>query len=500
MAKYILSIDQGTSSCRAVLVDGQGQIKAIAQKEFTQIFPSADWVEHDPIEIWTTQMEMVDKLMKEHISASDEVLGIGITNQRETTVVWNKHTGNPIYNAIVWQDKRTADYCKELISEGFNEYIYSHTGLPTDPYFSGTKLRWILNQTTENHGDLLFGTIDTWLIWKMTEGQSHVTDYTNASRTLLFNVKSLEWDETILQKMGIDRSLLPHVQESASHFGMFKYADREIPICGVAGDQQAALFGQACFTQGQAKNTYGTGCFMLMNVGDTFIASKNNLLTTLCCDRYGKVAYALEGSIFIAGAAIQWLRDGLKIIKDSAETEALAIGIKDEHQVVVVPAFAGLGAPYWNMDSRGAIFGLTRATGVDHLAKATLESLAYRTKDVMSTMEKDSGIKLDVLKVDGGASQNNYLMQFQSDILQREVERPVNVESTAMGAAYLAGITLGLWDSRLIEDNRSVDQLFSPVKKPEETDALYKQWQKAVSRTLDWVDNNSLELNKNEEE
>jgi len=491
MAKYIISIDQGTSSCRAILVNGQGEINAVEQKEFTQIFPSSDWVEHNPIEIWDTQMAMVDQLIKKNVSNSDEIVGIGVTNQRETTVVWNKNTGEPVYNAIVWQDKRTASYCKKLKAEGFDEYLFNNTGLHTDPYFSGTKLRWILNNTDVDHSDLLFGTIDTWLIWKMTEGKNHVTDYTNASRTLLFNIKSLDWDDTILEKFGIPKSILPKVQESASHFGTFNYRGNDIPICGVAGDQQAALFGQACFTRGQAKNTYGTGCFMLMNVGDKYIASDNGLLTTLCCNKDGKVAYAFEGSVFIAGAAIQWLRDGLKIIKDSAETEVMATGIKDEHQVVVVPAFAGLGAPYWNMDSRGAIFGLTRATGVEHLAKATLESLAYRTKDVMSTMEKDSRLKLDVLKVDGGASQNNYLMQFQSDILQRQVERPDNAESTAMGAAYLAGITLGLWDSDVIEKNRNVEELFSPIMGEEESGVLYKQWQRAVNRTLDWIEDDT---------
>ncbi len=488
MEKYIISIDQGTSSCRAVLVNSQGHIKAIEQTEFTQIFPSSDWVEHDAMVIWDTQMEMVNQLIENHVPDLESVVGIGVTNQRETTVVWNKHTGVPVYNAIVWQDKRTTNYCKQLKNKGFQEYVFNNTGLPIDPYFSGTKLRWILNQTDTKVEDLLFGTIDTWLIWKMTEGQKHVTDYTNASRTLLFNIKSLVWDEVILKELGIPKSVLPAVQDSASHFGTYNYKGQAIPICGVAGDQQAALFGQACFTRGQAKNTYGTGCFMLMNVGDKYVASKNGLLSTLCCDKNGKVAYALEGSIFIAGAAIQWLRDGLKIIKDSSETEELALSIEDEHQVVVVPAFAGLGAPYWNMDSRGAIFGLTRATGVEHIAKATLESLAYRTRDVMSTMEKDSGIALDILKVDGGASQNNYLMQFQSDLLMKKVERPVNVESTAMGAAYLAGITLGLWDSELIVKNKKVDQLFIPKRSEQEVEAFYNQWVKAVNRTLNWVD------------
>lgn len=486
MSTYIIAIDQGTSSCRAMLIDAEGAIIGVEQQEFTQIFPQSDWVEHDPLEIWDVQMKVLDQLITKHVNDLTTIQGIGITNQRETTVVWNKHTGEPVYNAIVWQDKRTSDYCKKLRREGFEEYTVSNMGLPLDPYFSGTKLRWILNETTENPDDLLFGTIDTWLIWKMTEGQSHVTDYTNASRTLLFNIRTLEWDKKALNQFGIPDNVLPQVQESASHFGVFKFQDVEIPITGVAGDQQAALFGQACFHEGMAKNTYGTGCFMLMNVGAEFVSSQNGLLTTLCCDAEGKVAYALEGSIFVAGAAIQWLRDGLEIISDSKESEALAESVRTEHDVIVVPAFAGLGAPYWNMDSRGAIFGLTRATGKAQLAKATLDSLAYRTKDVLAAMAKDSKITLDVLKVDGGASNNNYLMQFQADVLQAEVERPKNIESTAMGVAYLAGITLGIWDSETIVKNRAIDKVFSPQLSADESARLYKQWQKAISRTLDW--------------
>ena len=486
MSEYIIALDQGTSSCRAVLVSVAGNILAIKQEEFTQHFPHSDWVEHDPNEIWEVQLRVLDQLVQEYVEDLSAIKGIGITNQRETTVVWNKHTGEPIYNAIVWQDKRTSEYCKALKGEGFEEYVYAQTGLPIDPYFSGTKLRWILNQSDADASELAFGTIDTWLIWKLTKGVQHVTDYTNASRTLLYNIKSLSWDSKILSKLDIPASVLPKVQASSSHFGDFHYKGYTIPIVGVAGDQQAALFGQACFQPGMAKNTYGTGCFMLMNIGDEFMPSKNGLLTTLCCNADGGVAYALEGSIFVAGAAIQWLRDGLELIEDSAESESLATSIKNQHEVVVVPAFAGLGAPYWNMDSRGAIFGLTRATGKAHLAKATLDALAYRTKDVLDAMAKDSKIELDILKVDGGACRNNYLMQFQSDTLQTKVERPENIESTALGAAFLAGITLGMWDANKIVSNRKVERLFSPEMSQDVRDELYVQWQKAVKRTLDW--------------
>ena len=452
--QYLIAIDQGTSSCRALLINSEGQIVAIEQKEFTQIFPKSDWVEHDAQEIWNVQYEVFEQLVTNHLPKLEQLAGIGITNQRETTVVWNKNTGQPIYNAIVWQDKRTSSYCKSLKEEGFEVYVYSNTGLPIDPYFSATKLKWILENSNEDPEELLFGTIDTWLIWNMTRGEAHVTDPTNASRTLLYNIKNHEWDDTILAKLKLPKSILPSVQPSASNFGKFYYKSHKIPICGVAGDQQAALFGQACFEQGMAKNTYGTGCFMLMNIGEEYLQSQNGLLTTLCCDREGKVAYALEGSIFVAGAAIQWLRDGIKIISNSNDTEAMAQEIRDEHEVIMVPSFAGLGAPYWDMDSRGAIFGLTRATEVKHIAKATLDSLAYRSKDVLNAMSKDSQIELKSLRVDGGACKNNYLMQFQADILQTNVERPMSIESTALGAAYLAGLSLNMWDSSIIEKNR----------------------------------------------
>lgn len=485
---YIIALDQGTSSCRAMLVDAKGHLIAVEQKEFTQIFPNADWVEHNAKEIWEVQFEVFEKLVEKHVENVDDIAGIGITNQRETTVVWNKETGEPIYNAIVWQDKRTSAYCKTLKEEGFEDYVKENTGLPVDPYFSGTKVKWILENVDCDVNELCFGTIDSWLIWNLTAGKKHVTEHTNASRTLLYNIKTLEWDEKICEKLGVPLSILPKVQKSASQFGLFKYKNTLIPITGVAGDQQAALFGQACFNEGAAKNTYGTGCFMLMNIGDKFKASENGLLTTICCNDRGEVAYALEGSIFVAGAAIQWLRDGLKIIKDTTETEALAESVKDQHDVIVVPAFAGLGAPYWNMDSRGAIFGLTRATGVEHIAKGTLDALAFRTKDVLDAMSKDSGLKLQILKVDGGASINNYLMQFQSDVLSTDVERPVNIESTALGAAYLAGITLGMWDAQVIAQNRKIDRTFSPKQDEGKQGELYAKWQKAVNRTLDWVE------------
>ncbi len=490
MEKYIVAIDQGTSSCRAILVDMKGQISGIAQQEFTQHFPSADWVEHNPMEIWEVQMKMLDRVITDNTEDPSQIIGIGITNQRETTVVWNKNTGQPVANAIVWQDKRTSQYCKSLKEEGFEEYVYRNTGLPIDPYFSGTKIRWILENLDDNidRSELIFGTIDTWLIWNMTQGQMHVTDHTNASRTLLYNIQTKNWDQKILDKLKIPNSVLPNIQNSASNFGTYKYKNTEIPITGVAGDQQAALFGQACFDHGSAKNTYGTGCFMLMNVGDKIINSDNGLLTTICCNEKGEPIYALEGSIFVAGAMIQWLRDGLKIIDNSGDTESMAMNVKeDEHNLVFVPSLSGLGAPYWNMDSRGTIIGLTRSTTQEHIAKAALDAIAYRTKDVLEAMEQDSGIQLKSLRVDGGACNNNYLMQFQSDVLGAEVQRPEIVESTAMGAAYLAGIQLGVWDADFIKKNRIIDRTFQPEMDAEKVTKLYARWRKAVERSLDWA-------------
>ena len=487
MPQYIIALDQGTTSCRAILIDEDGQLLSKEQKEFRQIFPQPGWVEHDPMEILAVQMEVLEKLIEKSKIDLKDLKGIGITNQRETTVVWDKETGQPVYNAIVWQDKRTADYCKSLTIRGFDTYVKSKTGLPIDAYFSGTKVRWILEHLglqDSDQTDLLFGTIDTWLIWNLTQGQSHVTDYTNASRTMLFDISKLQWDDKILDEFSIPRSMLPTVQDSASHFGEWTYKGHKIPIAGVAGDQQAALFGQACFESGSAKNTYGTGCFMLMNIGKDMILSDNKLLTTIACDRKGKPVYALEGSIFMAGATVQWLRDGLQLISDSKETEQLSESVKDQHEVIMVPAFAGLGAPYWDMDCRGAIYGLTRGTTSAHIAKAAVDAMAYRTKDVLAAMIKDSGVELKNLKVDGGASKNNYLMQFQADLLQVEVDRPVNIESTAMGAAFLAGMTLGLWDDKLIQAKRIVDKTYKPQAEQSEVDKLYKAWQVAVQRTL----------------
>ncbi len=490
---YLVAIDQGTSSCRALLVDTTGTIIDIVQKEFTQIFPQSGWVEHDANEIWKTQFGVFKQLLELNRVDADQILGIGITNQRETTIVWDKVTGEPIYNAIVWQDRRTASICENLKEKGLELYIRNTTGLVVDAYFSGTKIKWILDnvegaQERAENGELCFGTIDSWLIYKMTKGANHVTDFTNASRTLIYNIKELRWDEKICKELNISDRMLPTVQASSSNFGLFNYNNVDIPICGVAGDQQSALFGQACFHKGMAKNTYGTGCFMLMNIGEEFLASENGLLTTLCCNERGGVGYALEGSIFIAGAAVQWLRDGLKIIKDSSETESMAMNVKHNHDVVVVPAFAGMGAPYWNMYARGAIFGLTRGSGQDDIAKATLDALAYQTKDVLDAMVEDSGVILQTLKVDGGAVANNYLMQFQSDILQTQVERPRVVETTALGAAYLAGIYLGIWDHNTIINNRTIDRVFEPEISKEEQVKLYKQWQKAVERTINWID------------
>lgn len=488
---YIISLDQGTTSSRALLVDEKGKIRGMVQKEFKQIFPKSGWVEHDPKEILESQLGVLDELIeKENIDPSD-IKAIGITNQRETTVVWDKNTGEPVYNAIVWQDKRTADICEHLKKSGLTEHVRQTTGLVIDSYFSGTKVKWILDNVEgarekADNGDLLLGTIDTWLVWNMTGKKNHITDYTNASRTMVYDIVNLNWDDTLLKALGIPKSMLPEVHSSAHHFGDYDLDGTKIPIAGIAGDQQAALFGQACFKKGTAKNTYGTGCFMLMNTGEKPQFSKNGLLTTIAYGLNGKVNYALEGSIFIAGAAIQWLRDGLELIEDAKETEALANSVEGENPVYVVPAFAGLGAPYWDMYARGAIFGLTRDTGKAHLAKATLEALAYQTKDILKAMEDDSGIQLKNLRVDGGACANNHLMQFQADILDSEVHRPEVIESTAMGAAFLAGIQVGLWKQEDVDQNRPMDRIFKPTFDRVKRKRLYKKWQKAVERTKAW--------------
>ena len=489
--QFIISLDQGTTSSRALLVDQQGTIQAMVQKEFKQIFPKSGWVEHDPKEIFSSQMEVLQELLNKEKVKPEEIMGIGITNQRETTVVWDKNTGEPIYNAIVWQDKRTADICEHLKKIGLTEHVKKTTGLVIDSYFSGTKVKWILDHVDgakkkAEAGELLMGTIDTWLVWNMTKDHTHCTDYTNASRTMIYDIVNLKWDEKMLKALSIPESMLPEVKPSAAHFGDFIYKDTKIPIAGIAGDQQAALFGQACFKKGSAKNTYGTGCFMLMNTGEEPQFSKNGLLTTIAYGLNGKVNYALEGSIFIAGAAIQWLRDGLELIEDAAETEDLANSIEGENPVYVVPAFAGLGAPYWDMYARGAIFGLTRDTGKAHIAKATLEALAYQTKDILKAMEDDSGIQLKNLRVDGGACANNHLMQFQADILDSEVHRPEIIESTAMGAAFLAGIQVGFWKQSDIDENRPINRVFKPTFDRVKRKRLYKKWQKAVERSKGW--------------
>ncbi len=488
---YIISLDQGTTSSRALLVDQDGAIKGMVQKEFKQIFPKSGWVEHDAKEILASQLGVLSELIANEGVAASDIKAIGITNQRETTVVWDKHTGEPVYNAIVWQDKRTADICEHLTNSGLTEHVRKTTGLVIDSYFSGTKVKWILDNVEgvrerADKGDLLMGTIDSWLVWNMTTEKNHITDYTNASRTMIYDIVNLQWDDKLLEALTIPKSMLPEVKPSAYHFGDYELDGTAIPIAGIAGDQQAALFGQSCFTKGSAKNTYGTGCFMLMNTGETPQFSKNGLLTTIAYGLDGKVNYAFEGSIFIAGAAIQWLRDGLELIKDAKETEGLADSVEGENPVYVVPAFAGLGAPYWDMYARGAVFGLTRDTGKAHLAKATLESLAYQTKDILKAMEDDSGIQLKNLRVDGGACANNHLMQFQADILDTEVHRPEVIESTAMGAAFLAGIQVGLWTQDDIDQNRPMNRIFKPTFDRVKRKRLYDKWQKAVERTKGW--------------
>ncbi|MEL6560306.1 MAG: glycerol kinase GlpK [Bacteroidota bacterium] len=492
--KYILALDQGTTSSRAILFNKEGAIVAVSQEEFTQIFPKPGWVEHDALEIWNTQEKMMHQVISDHKIKADQIEAIGITNQRETAVIWDKNTGQPVYNAIVWQDKRTSGICDELKAKGLSEKFNQKTGLVIDSYFSGTKIKWILENVDgarekAEAGDLLFGTIDTWLVWKLTNGENHVTDYTNASRTLIYNINELAWDSEILDLMNIPKNMLPEVQQSSGLFGKTSIDGVEIPIAGIAGDQQAALFGQNCVSPGMAKNTYGTGCFMLMNTGESAQFSKNGLLTTLCCGPEGELNYALEGSIFIAGAAIQWLRDGLQIIGNAAESEQLALDARDEEGVFVVPAFAGLGAPYWDMHSRGAIFGLTRDTGKNELVKATLESIAYQTKDVLLAMKEDSGTKLKHLRVDGGACANDYLMQFQADVLQTTVQRPQIIESTALGAAYLAGLATGFWTKGELTGKNPVDKEFNAEQSAEQVEKLYAGWKKAVNRTLNWLKN-----------
>lgn len=492
--QYVLAFDQGTTSSRAILFNRDGNIHGVAQKEFEQIYPKPGWVEHDPMEIWATQSGVSREVLERMGVSPDEVAAIGITNQRETTLVWDKATGKPIYNAIVWQDRRTAEICDDLRAQGLTDYIRDTTGLVVDAYFSGTKVKWILDHVDgarerAARGELLFGTVDSWLVWNLTRGKTHVTDYTNASRTMMFDIHKLDWDDKLLDVLGVPRAMLPTVRPSSEVYGLTDertFGGAQIPIAGIAGDQQAALFGQTCFEPGMVKNTYGTGCFMLMNTGETPVASKSGLLTTIAWGVDGKVEYALEGSVFIAGAAIQWLRDGLKFFDSASDSEYFAAKVPDTNGVYVVPAFAGLGAPYWDMYARGAIFGLTRGATKEHLTRATLDSLAYQTKDIIDAMEKDSGIELKSLRVDGGAVANNLLMQFQADILGVPVDRPKVTESTALGAAYLAGLAVGFWSKDEVSKSGEIDRTFEPTMDRATRNALYGGWQKAVKRTMGW--------------
>ncbi len=494
MAKYIMSLDAGTTSCRCILFNEQSEICSIAQKEFAQIFPKAGWVEHDANEIWSTQISVaVEAMMKVGATPSD-IASIGITNQRETSVVWDAKTGQPIYNAIVWQCRRTSELCDKLRADGLTDFFRKKTGLVIDAYFSATKLKWILDNVDgarerAKRGELLFGTIETWLVWKLTKGKVHITDYSNASRTMMFNIKTLKWDSDILKLLDIPAQMLPKPCESSCLYGETdaQFFGAPIKISGAAGDQQAALFGQNCFKAGDAKNTYGTGCFMLMNTGEKIVYSKNGLVTTIAWGRDGKVYYALEGSIFVAGAAVQWLRDELRIVDESKDTEYMATKVKDTNGCFVVPAFTGLGAPYWDQYARGAILGLTRGVNKFHIVRATLESLAFQANDVIAAMAADSKINLNALKVDGGASANNFLLQFQSDITGVPVQRPACLESTALGAAYLAGLSVKFWkNTREISNNSKLDRIFEPNMTQSERASLVAGWHKAVKCVMGW--------------
>lgn len=492
MEQYIMSIDQGTTSSRAILFDKEGEIQGVAQREFKQYFPKSGWVEHDANEIWTSVLAVMAEVINENEIDPEQIKGIGITNQRETTVIWDKKTGRPIYHAIVWQSRQTQHICNELKEQGHEKTFRNKTGLLLDPYFSGTKVRWILDnvkgarEKAEN-GDLLFGTIDTWLVWKLSGGEAHITDYSNASRTLVYNIHELKWDDELLELLDIPKAILPEVKESSeiyAHTKDYHFFGQEVPIAGIAGDQQAALFGQACFERGDVKNTYGTGGFMLMNTGEEPVTSESGLLTTIAYGLDGKVNYALEGSIFVSGSAIQWLRDGLRIINSAPQTENYATRVNSTDNVYFVPAFVGLGTPYWDSEARGAIFGLTRGTEKEHFIRATLESLCYQTRDVMEAMSKDSGIEVNNLRVDGGAVKNNFIMQFQADIVDTSVERPEVQETTALGAAYLAGLAVDFWeDKKDIADRWKLETEFNPEMSEETRTKLYKGWKKAVEAT-----------------
>ena len=495
MGKYVMALDSGTTSNRCILFNEKGEMCSVAQKEFTQYFPKPGWVEHDADEIWATQLEVAQKAMANIGATAADIAAIGITNQRETTIVWDKNSGEPVFHAIVWQCRRTAEYCDSLKDKGLVDTIRSKTGLVVDAYFSGTKLRWILENVPgarekAEKGELLFGTVETWLIWKLTKGKVHVTDYSNASRTMLFNINTLQWDDEILKELNIPKCMLPEPKPSSCVYGEAdaSYFGAPIPIGGAAGDQQSALFGQTCFSAGEAKNTYGTGCFMLMNTGEKPVFSKNGLVTTIAWGLDGKVNYALEGSIFVAGAAIQWLRDELKIIDSSPDSEYMAKKVDDTNGCYVVPAFTGLGAPHWDQYARGTIVGLTRGVNKYHIIRATLDSLCYQTNDVLKAMEADSGIKLSALKVDGGASANNYLMQTQADIIAAPVHRPVCVETTAMGASYLAGLAVGYWSSKDdVKKNWAIDRIFEPAIDAKDRDSMIKGWDKAVKCSFGWA-------------
>ena len=493
MGTYLLSLDQGTTSSRAILFDREQNILGVSQKEFTQCFPRDGWVEHNPMEIWSSQYAVMMEIIAQTGISPKDIAAIGITNQRETTILWDRATGQPIYNAIVWQCRRTADIVDELVQAGLDDHIRKTTGLIPDAYFSATKIKWILDHVEgarekARRGEVLFGTVDSWLLWKLTNGAVHVTDCTNASRTMLFDIHKLDWDDTLLDALDIPRAMLPEVRGSSEIYGYTDIQGVKVPIAGIAGDQQAALFGQGCFSPGDAKNTYGTGCFLLMNTGKEIYQSKNGLVTTVAISLNGEVEYALEGSVFVGGAVIQWIRDGMHMIQDSCDSEYYAQKVPDNGGVYIVPAFTGLGAPYWDMYARGAILGITRGTTQNHIIRAAEESIAYQSADLMGAMEKDTGIKIKTLKVDGGASRDQFLMQFQADILDKVVQRPAIRETTALGAAYLAGLATGVWKSREeITHLWSCNQLFEPKMDAAQREELLEGWHKAVGRSQDWA-------------
>lgn len=496
MKKYILALDQGTTSSRCILFDKQGNICSMAQKEFEQIYPKPGWVEHNPMEIWSSQLSVATEAMSKIGATGEDIAAVGITNQRETTIVWNRHTGEPVYNAIVWQCRRTADRFKQMVEDGMSDYVQQTTGLVPDAYFSASKLAWILDNVEgarreAEAGNLLFGTIDTWLIWNLTKGAVHVTDYTNASRTMMFDIHNLCWDEKLLQYFKIPKEMLPEVKPSSSIYGYTETSvlGNQIPIAGAAGDQQAALFGQCCFSVGEVKNTYGTGCFLLMNTGEKAVTSKNGLLTTIAASLENRIQYALEGSIFVAGAGVQWLRDEMDMLKDAGQSEEYAVSVEDTNGVYMVPAFTGLGAPYWNPYARGTVVGLTRGCRKEHFVRAALEAMAYQTYDILKIMEQESGVDFVRLKVDGGAAKNDFLMQFQSDVLNVDVLRPECVETTALGAAYLAGIAVGYWkDLEDVRRNWALSNTFHPDMSEEKREKLLSGWKRAVKCALAWAE------------